>query len=76
MKILGFAGIIVSAVGLVLSIADLVKLIREYERSKVENELVDEKMKGWLKGYLAGDKEFAKYVKEHNPELFRDIESY
>ena len=34
-----------------------------------------ERAKGYLKGYVAGHKEFAQKLKEDYPELFKKIES-
>ena len=72
MKYLYYATLIIGTVGLSVSIVSWVM----YNRAKKEAIMFDAKTKGWMKGYLAGDKKFAEYVKEKNPELFKEIESY
>ena len=44
----------------------------------VDREIVilSAKTKGYLKGYLAGNKEFAEWLKKNDPKMFKEIESY
>lgn len=64
-KILGLAGFGIFAVGIV-----------EYVKTSIELGKLSAKTKGWMKGYLAGNKEFADKLKAEDPELFAKIESW
>ena len=69
-----FIGVL-SAVGIVISTIDLIHLMRKSIEFKNDAQSVIDRTEGWMKGYLAGDKEFAEYLKKNNPELFKKIES-
>lgn len=61
--------------GITISFIELVKLAAENVKQKEDIQSTIDYTQGWMNGYLAGDKEFAEYLKKKNPELFKKIES-
>lgn len=49
----------------------LLKIKRDFENRQKSIDY----HKGWMKGYIAGNKEFKEYLKENYPELLKQIES-
>ena len=45
-------------------------------KKKHERDVAIAKYKGYLKGLLAGNEEYAQWMKENYPEKYEEIESY
>ena len=69
------AGILMAAVGTTGAVLFAAAFIA-YIRFKMKCDKLVANTKGWLKGYMAGNKEFADYVRDNDPELYAKIESY
>ena len=68
MKILKALGLLLSMATVAMSAYDLVKVFRDHKKALTETEI-------WLKGYVAGNKDFKRYLEENDPELLEEIES-
>ena len=76
MKKLDYAVLIVPVIGVPLAIIDAIRAIRTIRKNIKELKECRSKMaetNEWIKGYLAGDKELAEYIKKNNPELYEQI---
>ncbi len=74
-KILAGGLFVAGSVALAVCASKIVKAICKRDDYITEGEKFVAETRGYLKGYLAGNKEFAEYVKEHDPELYKKIEA-